>query len=43
MLRPQRFPTEVDPGPVQIQARRVHFDVDAIPCTGSPTTPSRPT
>lgn len=27
MLRPQRFDTEVDPGPVQIQARKVHFDV----------------
>jgi uncharacterized protein len=27
MLRPHRFDTEIDPGPVQIQARRVHFDV----------------
>src|SRR6195952_1768640 len=30
MLRPRRFHTEIDPGPVQIQARRVHFDVDDI-------------
>src|SRR5689334_17456397 len=27
MLRPQRFATEIDPGPVQIQARQVQFDV----------------
>lgn len=27
MLRPRRFDVEVDPGPVQIQARRVAFDV----------------
>jgi predicted metal-dependent hydrolase len=26
-LRPRRFDTEIDPGPVQIQARKVHFDV----------------
>lgn len=31
MLRPRRFDIEVDPGPVQIQARQVHFDVSAIP------------
>ncbi len=31
MLRPRRFPDEVDPGPVQIQARRVNFDVSASP------------
>lgn len=31
MLRPRRFATEVDPGPVQIQARQVHFDVSGIP------------
>jgi uncharacterized protein len=31
MLRPQRFENEIDPGPVQIQARKVHFDVDQIP------------
>ena len=30
MLRPQRFEREVDPGPVQIQARKVHFDVSDI-------------
>ena len=31
MLRPSRFPQEIDPGPVQIQARKVHFDLDGIP------------
>jgi predicted metal-dependent hydrolase len=31
MLRPQRFETEIDPGPIQIQARKVHFDVDDVP------------
>jgi uncharacterized protein len=31
MLRPQRFENAIDPGPVQIQARKVHFDVDEIP------------
>jgi len=31
MLRPRRFEHEIDPGPVQIQARRVHFDVSGIP------------
>lgn len=31
MLRPQRFPHEIDPGPVQIQARKVHFDVNDVP------------
>jgi predicted metal-dependent hydrolase len=31
MLRPQRFKTEIDPGPIQIQARKVHFDVDDVP------------
>jgi predicted metal-dependent hydrolase len=31
MLRPQRFDTEVDPGPIQIQARKVHFDVTDVP------------
>jgi uncharacterized protein len=29
LLKPRRFPYEVDPGPVQIQARKVHFDVSA--------------
>jgi predicted metal-dependent hydrolase len=31
MLRPHRFDTEIDPGPVQIQARKVHFDVSDAP------------
>src|SRR4051794_19554971 len=31
MLRPRRFHTVIDPGPVQIQARRVHFGVDDVP------------
>src|ERR1700712_6143293 len=31
MLRPRRFQTEMDPGPVQIQARRVNFHVEDIP------------
>jgi predicted metal-dependent hydrolase len=31
MLRPRRFEHEVDPGPVQIQARKVHFDATDIP------------
>lgn len=31
MLRPRRFEREVDPGPVQIQARKVHFDVSGVP------------
>lgn len=31
MLRPHRFGTEIDPGPVQIQARKVRFDVADIP------------
>ncbi len=31
MLRPRRFDAEIDPGPVQIQARKVHFDVSAVP------------
>jgi uncharacterized protein len=26
MLRPRRFEHGYDPGPVQIQARKVHFD-----------------
>jgi uncharacterized protein len=30
MLRPRRCEHEVDPGPVQIQARKVHFDVADI-------------
>lgn len=31
MLRPHRFSTEIDPGPVQIQARKVAFDPSASP------------
>jgi len=31
MLRPRRFAQEVDPGPVQIQARKVGFDVTQSP------------
>ena len=31
MLRPQRFDDEVDPGPVQIQPRKVQFDFSDIP------------
>ena len=31
MLRPRRFEREIDPGPVQIQARKVHFDVASTP------------
>jgi uncharacterized protein len=31
MLRPHRFTREVDPGPVQIQARKVHFDATGVP------------
>ncbi len=30
-MRPHRFDKEIDPGPVQIQARKVHFDVTGIP------------
>jgi uncharacterized protein len=31
MLRPRRFDDEIDPGPVQIRARKVHFDVADSP------------
>ena len=31
MLRPHRFTDEVDPGPVQIQARKVEFDASGSP------------
>ena len=35
MVRPRRFEHEHDPGPVQIQARKVHFDVsDVHACSG---------
>jgi predicted metal-dependent hydrolase len=39
MLRPRRFDTEIDPGPVQIQARKVHFDVNGIPAHWIPDHP----
>ena len=43
MLRPRRFHTEIDPGPVQIQARKVHFDVEDIPLHWIPGHPWRRT
>ena len=39
MLRPRRFDTEVDPGPVQIQARKVRFDVAGAPLQWIPGHP----
>ncbi|STZ74469.1 metal-dependent hydrolase [Mycolicibacterium fortuitum] len=39
MLRPLRFDHEIDPGPVQIQARKVHFDLDDIPLHWIPAIP----
>lgn len=39
MLRPRRFHTVIDPGPVQIQARQVHFDVDDVPLHWIPDHP----
>ena len=39
MLRPHRFAEEIDPGPVQIQARKVHFDVSGIPLEWIPGHP----
>lgn len=39
MLRPQRFATEIDPGPVQIQARKVHFDLTGVPLEWIPGHP----
>ncbi len=39
MLLPRRFDHEVDPGPVQIQARKVHFDVSGIPLHWIPEHP----
>ena len=39
MLRPQRFADEIDPGPVQIQARKVHFDLPGIPLEWIPGHP----
>ena len=39
MLRPHRFGQEIDPGPVQIQARKVHFDLSDIPLEWIPGHP----
>ncbi len=39
MLRPRRFDREIDPGPVQIQARQVHFDLSGIPLEWIPGHP----
>jgi predicted metal-dependent hydrolase len=39
MLRPRRFDTEIDPAPVPIQARKVHFDVNGIPAHWIPDHP----
>jgi uncharacterized protein len=39
MLRPRRFEQEIDPGPVQIQARKVHFDATDIPLDWIPGHP----
>ena len=39
MLRPRRFEHEVDPGPIQIQARKVHFDATDIPLDWIPGHP----
>jgi predicted metal-dependent hydrolase len=39
MLRPQRFAQEIDPGPVQIQARKVVFDVSKSPLHWIPDHP----
>jgi predicted metal-dependent hydrolase len=38
-LRPRRFAREVDPGPVQIQARQVRFDLSDIPLQWIPGHP----
>jgi predicted metal-dependent hydrolase len=39
MLRPHRFAEEIDPGPVQIQARKVHFDLSGVPLEWIPGHP----
>lgn len=39
MLRPRRFDQEIDPGPVQIQARKVVFDLTDIPLEWIPGHP----
>ncbi|MGV0850191.1 metal-dependent hydrolase [Mycolicibacterium phlei] len=38
-LRPRRFDREIDPGPVQIQARNVKFDLTGIPLEWIPGHP----
>src|SRR3954467_12434052 len=38
-LRPHPFDQEIDPGPVQIQARKVHFDVSDVPLEWIPGHP----
>lgn len=40
MPRPRRSKPECDPGPVQIQARRVHFDVSDVPLHWIPGHPA---
>jgi predicted metal-dependent hydrolase len=40
VLRPRRFDTEIDPGPVQIQARKVHFDLAKAPLHWIPGHPA---
>lgn len=40
MLKPRRFAREVDPGPVQIQARKVAFDVADAPLHWIPEHPA---
>lgn len=42
MSRPRRFGQESDPGPVQIQAGKVHFDVADIPLYWIPGHPVAP-
>jgi uncharacterized protein len=39
VVRPRRFEHEHDPGPVQIQARKVHFDVSDVPLQWIPGHP----
>lgn len=39
MLRPRRFTREIDPGPVQIHARKVEFAVDDVPLEWIPGHP----
>ncbi len=39
MLRPRRFDREIDPGPVLIQPRKVHFDMSGVPVHWIPDHP----